>query len=635
MKKKSAKKQDLGDAWLEQKGPFYVGTCYQFDVTYKAGARGIREGGGFCVTIPGTIGWGVPQVEISQEEMGYCTVWSSNPDVTLAVRIKGFVMPPGSGKEQDRIVQAMLIKGDLSPEDTITLRIGDTRRGWGRGLMVGIVASQPKGHIEYFEVGVDLKGSDKFQPLIDLPIQVAPREAESFEIIGPSIAGAGERIDFSLKAEDLYCNPAINYQGEPLITGNGMHSLPSRVKFSQRDKGVKLLRGARCTSPGIVRIRVKDESQRLEAKSNPIRVEEDPKGRLLWGELHCHSALSVDNKRNGLRVRPAEMYEIGRDVNRLDFMWITDHHVPWATSAALTEEEWEETVQAAKNATRSKAFLAFVGDEYSGRERRGHTNILFRDIDMPRPGKELVDLEHVWRHYRRTGHEFMTIPHLHTLLGSRLEDGRWPYRNPQRERLIEIFSCHGRYEYFNNRPWLKAPRPPDHLRTVQDILAMGLRYGIVGGSDGHKGHPGQQSMTAVYVKNFSRKALWDGLMARRCYATTHARILLDFTLNGHPMGSELSFPMESLRDSKLPRSIKVTAAGTEPILKLDIVRNGRDCFTLYPKKEVMEFEWQDNEAPQLHVLRPNGDCFVYYYIRVYQADGEMAWSSPIWLNFGA
>lgn len=141
----------------------------------------------------------------------------------------------------------------------------------------------------------------------------------------------------------------------------------------------------------------------------------------------------------------------------------------------------------------------------------------------------------------------MTIPHV----GGRT--GNWEFHDPRFQRLGEIASDHGIFEWF-----------------IQDALRRGHRVGIVAGSDDHQGHPGNSpvgrywntrgGLAAVYATDRTRKSIWDGLYARRCYGTTLARILLDVRMGSHLMG-------ESFRAAKAP-PLEVFAAGAGPLLQV-------------------------------------------------------------------
>ena len=273
--------------------------------------------------------------------------------------------------------------------------------------------------------------------------------------------------------------------------------------------------------------------------------------RVFWGDIHLHTSFSIDNKyRDRMLYNPTHYCTYARDTNGLDFIGLTDHHEPWHPTHALTTDEWEETVMTVNKYNQTGRFVALAGYEF--RDRRGDTNV-FLPGDHPTCVPESVDgLKKVWEYYRKTGEEVITIPHLHPYSNYEKPNAHldrspgydvvwhpedWDTIDPHFERAVEICSVWGRYESYQNRPC-----PPSGMlkrNSVQDLLRRGHRLGIVGGSDGHKGNPGNACLVAVYAKELSRKAIFEGLRNRFCYGTTHARILLRLEINGSPMGSEI------------------------------------------------------------------------------------------------
>jgi len=75
--------------------------------------------------------------------------------------------------------------------------------------------------------------------------------------------------------------------------------------------------------------------------------------------------------------------------------------------------------------------------------------------------------------------------------------------------------------------------------------------------------------------------------------------------------------------------LDVTALGTGPLDRVEVVRNGDVVHTERPQKDAAEarFQWED-PAPR------KGETPSYYYTRVIQKDGQMAWASPIWVHVG-
>lgn len=66
--------------------------------------------------------------------------------------------------------------------------------------------------------------------------------------------------------------------------------------------------------------------------------------------------------------------------------------------------------------------------------------------------------------------------------------------------------------------------------------------------------------------------------------------------------------------------------GTDKIISVEICRSGKLFRTYHSGREVIEFDEVDEE-------KFTGS--LWYYVRVKQADGQMAWSSPIWVDEAA
>ena len=138
-------------------------------------------------------------------------------------------------------------------------------------------------------------------------------------------------------------------------------------------------------------------------------------------------------------------------------------------------------------------------------------------------------------------------------------------------------------------------------------------------------------LACVVAQELTRDALWQAMYDRRCYATTGDRILLDFTVDGQPMGSDLPVDLSS----STGRSFSMRVAGTAPIDVVEIVRNNRVVYEAHPRLEVWGGDWADDEPLSEVALQPTfpGDRpFVFYYLRIIQRNRQRAWSSPIWLT---
>ena len=84
------------------------------------------------------------------------------------------------------------------------------------------------------------------------------------------------------------------------------------------------------------------------------------------------------------------------------------------------------------------------------------------------------------------------------------------------------------------------------------------------------------------------------------------------------MGSDLKI----ISSDKVNISIEV--AGTNKLEKIEILKNNHVFYSCNPKEEMTKFFQCTDENLD--------DGTSHYYVRLRQVDGEMAWSSPIWVT---
>lgn len=346
-----------------------------------------------------------------------------------------------------------------------------------------------------------------------------------------------------------------------------------------------------------------------------------------------------------------DYYMYAREVAKLDFAALTDHDF------SLPDSDWRFTQEKAGEYNEPHRFITFSAYEWTSLAY-GHRNVYFLDDDRPlfrcvelnsRPSEEKgMTPTQLWSLLRREEAEAITVPHHPSLTQFPVD---WDFYDPEFDRLVEITSIWGNFEYHGNL--YECPNShnlPGHF--VQDVLTLGNKLGIIGGGDTHDCHPGSDArvvikrnapqnvkvnplgrgfvkyfrhnplgcgLAAVYAKELTREAVFDALKERRCYATTGAKILVDFRMDNHMMGEEYSI---STPDSHPEISVKVR--GTAKIDKIAVVKNSRTIHTHRGKGSFESFRWTDEEIAKAEN---------HYYIRVTQTDGQMAWSSPIWVKW--
>ncbi len=339
--------------------------------------------------------------------------------------------------------------------------------------------------------------------------------------------------------------------------------------------------------------------------------------QVFFGDIHGHSWMS-----DGMGT-PEEYYALRRDMYRDDFASLTDHDN--FVGNAILPSEWEELKEVTEHFNQPHQFVTFFGQEWTTARYPkgfGHKNIYHISPDIP-----LMD--HTLERWNTTQKIFakakslgaIAIPHHIGWTGV-----DWENADPDVMPLVEIVSVHGAFEYMGNRP-IKH-RGGKAGCFVQDGLARGLRFGIIGGSDSHgllwhhrvayKRDPNRCGLAGVLAKELTRESIFDAFKQRRTFATSGVKMRLDFRINGHLMGEEFS-TSDNIQ-------IKVDVISESDLLWLTIVRDNKD-FNQYGGEGLRSYYTVEDRdlSPGTH----------FYYLRVVLKDGNMAWSSPIWVNYRA
>jgi hypothetical protein len=221
--------------------------------------------------------------------------------------------------------------------------------------------------------------------------------------------------------------------------------------------------------------------------------------------------------------------------------------------------------------------------------------------------------------------------------------------NAEFERIAEIYNCWGCSECTekegNPFPLRKSPKKTEENEagSLRKALNNNCRFGFVAGglddrgvySSFYRSEQVQYSpgLTAIISPTQTREGLLDALYKRRCYATTGDRIVIDLQVAQSPMGSELT--TEKRPGLAYSRHLTGYAIGTDHIQKIEIIRSGKVYTTFTPEGNNYEFAIDDTDPISSITLDGGKEKpkFVYYYLRVLQKNGQMAWSSPIWIDW--
>ncbi|MDA0746839.1 MAG: hypothetical protein O2954_09985, partial [bacterium] len=317
-----------------------------------------------------------------------------------------------------------------------------------------------------------------------------------------------------------------------------------------------------------------------------------------------------------------EAYDYAYEVSELDFASVS--HQQNSANFPFSNKHWQEYLEINERFNKKERFATLpICEHYSG---YGHRHALFRDVEDAGRFPVGVDYwgppydaanhpDRLWAHLREA--EALTFPHHMKFI--RATDFSIP-PNPL-EPVMEVSSRWGISEVGG-----------DH--SAQYALSQGRRMGFIGGTDNQLGQPGSgthgynegRGWTAVLTKSLDRYEIYDAILKRRCYATTGAKMLLFFALGNHLMGEEVSGWTGD-------RMFQILVAGTGPIERVEVVRNGEVVFEHLASEDVVETVFCDRDAPAFcEPAFPGLAPFCYYYLRVTQQDRNQAWSSPIWIS---
>jgi hypothetical protein len=333
--------------------------------------------------------------------------------------------------------------------------------------------------------------------------------------------------------------------------------------------------------------------------------------RLYRGEFHRHTEFSAHRDIDGLLE---DSWRYALDAGALDWMGNGDHDNGFGD-----EYMWWVNQKTADLMHHPPVFTAAMTYERSVAYPNGHRNVIMprRGIrPLPRgdlqgtPEKGTPDTKLLYAYLKHFG----AICASHTSGTNMGTD--WRDNDPVVEPIVEIYQGHR-----HNYEMPDAPRAPTEatniggyqpLGYISLALNKGIRFGFQSSSDHVSTH---MSYAVALVEDKSRQGIIDAFKQRHSYAATD-NILLDVRSGEHLMG-------DAFETARRP-TLEVKVHGTGPIAKVRVIREGKYVYTTEPKKAQAELRWTDAD------VKPGT---YYYYVRVEQIDGNLAWGSPMWITY--
>ena len=326
--------------------------------------------------------------------------------------------------------------------------------------------------------------------------------------------------------------------------------------------------------------------------------------KVYYGHLHNHSNVS-----DGAGT-PDEAYNYAKNTSHLDFFGLSDHS---DGAGSIDVTEWSAMQTAANTYNEPGVFTAFRGFEWTS-PYYGHITVINSDD------------------YCTAGSSVITFTGLCDWLNSRecIAFFNHPGYSDYPETEFNNFSTTPSSKMVGIELWTMLKDfsvyyysdgyyPNDGNKGYYDeALLRNWDIGAFGNEDNHAGTWGSLNdhRMAILANANTREDLYDALKARRFYSTLDKNLALSFKINNSEMGSTLQLGSYGVH-------ILASDGDGELFTQVQLLKNGTVVNT-----------WLPNLAAPDITLNLSFTNYDYYYVRVKQADGDEAISSPIWISDG-
>lgn len=567
--------------------------------------------------------WQIPEVS-SQEKKN--RIWLQTPEGKSV-----------NAKKTDSSAFEFCLPSDVKTGETVVIAMGCA----DEHLKAGNKAQTFLQRKRAFHLYIDPKGKGDWKEPEIFTLDVKGNSLENIRIIAPSLVSKNKRFDVIIRFEDCYGNLTQQAPEDTLIELSYKNLRENlNWKLFVPETGFINIPNLYFGEPGIYRIELRNLKTMAVFYSPPVKCSSDSDAdkSIFWGQLHGESERfdAGDNIETCLRYL--------RDEKNFHFFATSSFENTEETS----NETWKIISSQIAEFNEDLRFSAFLGFQWVGKPlEEGIRQLIYSKDNKPILRKKDVKNSSLKKIYRaHSPKELLSITSFSMAKGM---ESNFKEFDSDFERVVEIYNCWGSSECLkkegNLRP-ITAKSGKEILESekgsIRQALNQNCRFGFVAGGLDDRGvynglYEGPQvqysaGITAIIAAEQTREALFQALYQRSCYATTGDRIVLGFFIAGACMGSELN--TKAKPGLIFNRHITGFVATTEPIKEIVIIRNGVPFKTINPAQTDYEFAVDDTDSiTKISLQSPDErPPFIYYYLRVTQENGHIAWSSPIWVD---
>jgi len=526
------------------------------------------------------------------------------------------------------------LPSEVKAGETIYLFLGTP----GKDQSKGSIAQTDTQRRRPFHLYIDPKGKGDYKDPEVFSIDVKGNVLDNIRILAPSLVSKNRRFDIIVRFEDAHGNLTSNAPEGTLIELSYEYLRENlNWKLFVPETGFIVLPNLYFNEPGIYRIQLKSTASDEIFYSAPIKCISETDFSIYWGTFHGESEKidAAEGIENFLRIM--------RDEKGFHFAASS----PFESVQETPNDIWKGISAQIAERNEENRFTTFLGLQWLGDENEGLRQLIYSKDNKPLMRKKDAKYTNLKKIYKiHSPKEVHSIPCFTMAKGY---ETNFEEFSPEFERVVEIYNAWGCSECTekegNLRPIKSLSKNGVHETAVGSIrkaLNQNHRFGFVAGGLDDRGiyeglFEGDQiqyspGLTGIVAIEQTRETLLHAISKRSCYATTGPRIVLGFFIAGSQMGTEIN----TLNKPGLVFNRHITGyvCGTAPIKEVSLIRNGVEFHRFEPKETFWEFEYDDMEdLTKIALSSPDErPPFTYYYLRVVQEDGHIAWSSPIWVD---
>ena len=344
-----------------------------------------------------------------------------------------------------------------------------------------------------------------------------------------------------------------------------------------------------------------------------------------FGNLHAHSDYSdgdVDNLCNGANS-PTCCYSDASTALYFDYMGISDHN--HNEGPVMTRAKYASGIsEAAAYMVSNPSFVAMYGMEWGTISTGGHINVYgINQLLGWNTGNYDVyvakgDYNTVLNLVASTPNAFATLCHPNSTDFGNIKSN--PYNGTYDNAIVGVAVKNG--PAFSTNVSYTDPAASNTVSYFKDMLAKGYHLGPLADMDNHNSATmgkSNQGRTVILATARTQSAILDGILNMRFYATEDFNFQVTFNANG-------TLPMGSIVVQTVNPTFTVNASDPDGETVTQI-----RLFYGVPGSNLTPTVLASNvNSSTLTFTHTFATGTYYYYAEITQADGNVAWTSPIW-----